>query len=77
MTSDEVHTGIIRSNSYIANGNSTVQLLGTTEGSIACFGDTNGISSIAARNRQLEQGAIVTTNSVFLRFGSQTQYRAT
>ena len=49
MTSDEVHTGIIRSNSYIGNGNSMVQLLGTTEGSIACFGDANGISSIAAR----------------------------
>ena len=32
LASDEVHTVVVRSNSYIANGASTVQLLGTTEG---------------------------------------------
>ena len=44
-----LETDIIKSDSYLAKSSSTVQLLGTTEGSIACFGDANGISSVAAR----------------------------
>ena len=58
-----LETDIIKSDSYLAKSSSTVQLLGTTEGSVACFADTNGVSSIAARNRYLEQGCVVSVNS--------------
>ena len=58
-----LETDVIKSDSYLAKNSSSVQLLGQTEGSIACFADSDGISSIAARNRFGEQGALVTTNS--------------
>ena len=58
-----LESDIVKSDSYLAKNSSTVQLLGTTEGGVACFADTHGISSVAARNRYGEQGCIVSTNS--------------
>ena len=58
-----VATDIIKSDSYLAKNSATVQLLGQTEGSIACFADTNGVSSVSARNRYSEQGCVVSVNS--------------
>ena len=58
-----VTTDIIKSDSYLAKNSATVQLLGQTEGSVACFADTNGVSSVSARNRYSEQGCVVAVNS--------------
>ena len=63
LADDEVHTGTIRANYYIGNGNSEVTLLGTNEGSIACAADTLGLAVVRARNRSTTQGCLVATNT--------------
>ena len=63
LVADEVHTGTIRANYFIANGASEVTLLGTTEASVACAADTLGLTVVRARNRSSTQGCLIGTNT--------------
>ena len=77
FTTGEPHAGIARNNSYIANGSSTVQLLGTTEASVACPGGALEICSIAARNRFGEQSLAIQTISKHHNFTENRHFNCT